>query len=86
MRLAAYIALLEQVCTIEQASVVNYHADGEPIRKASDLKAYQSKVRSEIQSACLNYIAERQTILRESPNQPADWPVRPKPHLPASPA
>ncbi len=72
--LAAYIALLEQVCTVEQASVVNYQPDGEPIRKASDLKANQSSVRSEIQSACMNYIVERQSILREAPNQPADLP------------
>jgi FMN phosphatase YigB (HAD superfamily) len=53
--LCAYIAVLEQLCTAEMASVVDYDTDGTPIRKSTDMKQRQSQVRADVQAACLRY-------------------------------
>lgn len=50
------ISVMEQLCTIEQGSVVDYEPDGSPIRKKAGLKGGQSTIRAEVQKACLNYV------------------------------
>jgi FMN phosphatase YigB (HAD superfamily) len=52
------VAVLEQLCTIAQGSVVGYHANGNPIRKAADVKGGQSAVRDAVQAACLDFVRE----------------------------
>lgn len=54
--LASYIAIVEQLCTIEQESCVDYSHDGVPIRKRGDLKAQQSLRRAQAQTACMNMV------------------------------
>ena len=53
--LCAYIAIVEQLTTAEQASVVDYTASGEPIRRSTDLKQRQSEVRAQAQRAALAF-------------------------------
>jgi FMN phosphatase YigB (HAD superfamily) len=54
--LCDFIALFEQLCTIEQGSVVDYTDAGEPVRKANGLASRQSEVRTRAQRGCLEYI------------------------------
>ena len=56
--LTGSIAIMEQLCTLAQGSVIDYAADGSPIRDNEGLKARQSAVRTAVQSACLAYIAQ----------------------------
>ena len=53
--LCGYIAVIEQMCTLAQGSVVDYSADGKPIRKAADLKGGQNAARDRIQDACVAF-------------------------------
>lgn len=70
--LAAYVALLEQMCTVEQASVIDYQPDGVAVRKSADRKARQSEVRSLVQAAALDYVHDRSKALTpESASNPA---------------
>ena len=54
--LTGSIAIVEQLCTLAQGSVLDYRADGSPIRESSGLKAAQSATRATIQAACLDYV------------------------------
>jgi hypothetical protein len=54
--LCDFIALFEQLCTIEQGSVVDYSAAGDPVRKASGLASRQSRVRACVQQGALSYV------------------------------
>lgn len=53
--LASHVAILEQLCTSEQASAVGFDDAGNVLRKSADLKARQSEVRTLAQRACLDY-------------------------------
>ena len=50
------IAVIEQLVTVAQGSVVDYHANGKPIRKAADIKGRQSAIRAAAQAGCLAYV------------------------------
>jgi len=52
------VAVLEQFCTVVQGSVINYAADGVPIRAAAGIKGRQSEVRDAVQAGCLAYARE----------------------------
>lgn len=52
------ISLLEQLCTKAQGSVVDYKANGEPVRATESIKTLQSATRDAVQAACVAY-AER---------------------------
>jgi FMN phosphatase YigB (HAD superfamily) len=52
------VAVLEQVCTAAQGSVVDYAADGTPVRKTSSIKGRQSAVRERIQQGCIRFTRE----------------------------
>jgi FMN phosphatase YigB (HAD superfamily) len=54
-----YIAVIEQVCTVEQGSVVDYSDDGEPRRKAATFPPQQVEQRRRVQRACLRFIDDR---------------------------
>jgi hypothetical protein len=49
------IAVVEQLCTVAQGSVVDYEADGAPIRKAAGQKGIQNATRGRIQAACIRF-------------------------------
>jgi len=53
--LSESIALIEQLATVPQGSVVDYRRDGEAIRKRNTVKEAQSDTRTAVQEACLAY-------------------------------
>ncbi|MCU0949686.1 MAG: HAD hydrolase-like protein [Burkholderiaceae bacterium] len=61
-----YIAVIEQLCTVEQGSVVGYDAGGEPQRKAAQFPPRQVTQRRLVQQACLRFIADRADCDMES--------------------
>ncbi|HEX8484330.1 HAD family hydrolase [Sphingomonas sp.] len=52
------IAVLEQLCTVTQGSVVDYDPVGIPVRAAIGIKARQSDVRERIQTGCVRFARE----------------------------
>ena len=64
-----YIALIEQLCTISQGSVVGYTPDGEPIRKSAHFSEQQIASRSAAQRACLNFISDAACAARSEAGQ-----------------
>jgi len=50
------ISLVEQLCTKAQGSVIDYKANGEPVRAGESIKALQSATRDAVQAACLAYV------------------------------
>jgi FMN phosphatase YigB (HAD superfamily) len=52
------VAVLEQLSTVAQGSVVDYRPNGNPVRKAAGVKGAQSETRDAIQAACLEYVRE----------------------------
>ncbi|WP_146151024.1 hydrolase [Allosphingosinicella deserti] len=53
--LSGPVALIEQLCTVPQGSVVDYGPKGEAIRRGGDLKATQNNIRDRIQDGCLAF-------------------------------
>lgn len=53
--LTASVAVLEQLCTAAQGSVVDYDAQGRPIRAGEGIKGRQSQVRDVVQQACVQF-------------------------------
>jgi hypothetical protein len=49
------VAVVEQLCTVAQGSVVDYKPDGSPIRKQAEQKGLQNAVRDQVQAACVAY-------------------------------
>lgn len=66
--LASYIAIVEQLCTAEQASCVDYSHDGVPIRKKGDFKTHQSARRQQAQTACMNYAEQWRNAFSRLPD------------------
>lgn len=48
------VAVLEQLCTVAQGSVIDY-ARGKPVRAEAGIKGRQSEVRAKVQAGCLRY-------------------------------
>lgn len=73
--LCGNVAVLEQICTAAQGSVVDYTPDGKSRRRENSIKGRQSAVRERIQQGCLRFEqAQRDTILRASaPDSAAMW-------------
>src|SRR3546814_12565874 len=71
--LCGCIAVIEQMCTIAQGSVVDYSSKGEPIRKAAGLKGLQNDSRDRIQEACVAFAREASKgIVRAPASDDAD--------------
>lgn len=49
------IAVVEQLCTVAQGSVVAYTPDGAPIRKDAGQKGLQNEIRDRVQDACIAF-------------------------------
>ncbi len=62
--LVAYIALLEQLCTTTQQSVVDYTANGEPIYAGTKLSDEQHDKLITVQGHCLQFIKEAEDYLQ----------------------
>lgn len=54
--LAGAIAVVEQLCTLAQGSVVDYKPNGAPVRSAMGMKNAQSESRDRAQAASLDFI------------------------------
>jgi FMN phosphatase YigB (HAD superfamily) len=57
------VAVVEQICTAAQGSVIDYQADGTPIRRESSIKGRQSDVRDRIQAGCLRFAREQRNLV-----------------------
>lgn len=57
--LCSNVAVVEQLCTAAQGSVVDYDAAGRAVRAGNSIKARQSSVREDVQRGCVRYAAER---------------------------
>jgi FMN phosphatase YigB (HAD superfamily) len=53
--LCGSIALVEQLCTIAQGSVVDYGRDGTPVRKGPGAKGAQNAIRDRLQQGCVAF-------------------------------
>jgi FMN phosphatase YigB (HAD superfamily) len=51
------IAVVEQLCTIAQGSVIDYKWDGAPVRKAAGIKSQQSATRDRAQAGAIAFAA-----------------------------
>ena len=59
LALAANVAVVEQLCTIAQGSVIDYTADGLPIRADAVIKGRQNSIRDRVQAGCIAYAKDR---------------------------
>ena len=64
--LVAYIALLEQLCTTTQQSVIDYTAQGEPIYADTKLSDEQHTKLIAVQENCVQFVKEAQDYLAHS--------------------
>lgn len=55
--LSESIAIVEQLCTLAQGSVVDYRPDGTPIRSEAGVKGAQSAARDRAQDGCIAYVS-----------------------------
>jgi FMN phosphatase YigB (HAD superfamily) len=63
----ANVAVIEQLCTAAQGSVVDYDRAGLPVRATSGIKARQSSVRERVQQGCVRFAAERDAAFVRAP-------------------
>jgi len=72
---AGNVAVLEQLCTAAQGSVIDYKVDGTSVRRETSIKARQSMVRDRIQAGAVSYArAQGQTMLRvQQPDEATLW-------------
>lgn len=73
--MTANVALIEQLATTAQGSVVDYTADGAPIRGSNDIGKRQSDVRESVQLGCLGFAgaAQAQTVRTTISDDIALW-------------
>jgi FMN phosphatase YigB (HAD superfamily) len=74
--MCANVAVLEQLCTAAQGSVVGYEADGSSIRRGSSIKSRQSDVRDRVQAGCLRFVRDEGSVTiraAEPAHQPIMW-------------
>lgn len=65
--LCTNVAVVEQLCTAAQGSVVDYDASGCAVRAGSSIKARQSSVREDVQRGCVRYAVERDDAFAGTP-------------------
>lgn len=64
--LVNYIALFEQLNTMQESSVVDYTETGEPIFSNNELQAEQNQKLKAIQESCIQFISQTDRYLSES--------------------
>lgn len=66
--LCGNVAVLEQLCTAAQGSVIDYDNDGQPVRAANVIKGRQSDVRDAVQHGAISYARDAdRAIVRSVP-------------------
>jgi FMN phosphatase YigB (HAD superfamily) len=60
-------AVLEQLCTVAQGSVVDYTADGQPIRSEPGVKGRQSEVREAVQAGAIAFARDNHMAVNRAP-------------------
>ncbi|MBC9032527.1 HAD family hydrolase [Sphingomonas sp. JC676] len=60
--LCSNVAVLEQLCTAAQGSVVDYSREGEPIRRGNSIKSRQSAIRDRVQQGCIRFVREERSV------------------------
>lgn len=70
--LCGCVAVIEQLCTIAQGSVVDYAADGAPVRKDAGIKGAQSEIRDMVQAACVAFAMGPTGMVRPPASDDAD--------------
>jgi FMN phosphatase YigB (HAD superfamily) len=66
--LCGNVAVLEQLCTAAQGSVIDYTTDGRTVRAANAIKGAQSETRDAVQRGAIRYAREATTpIVRATP-------------------
>ncbi|MEN2709544.1 HAD family hydrolase [Sphingomonas sp. NPDC092331] len=60
--LCTNVAVLEQLCTAAQGSVVDYEKNGTAIRRGSSIKSRQSDVRDRVQAGCLRFVRDEGSV------------------------
>lgn len=69
--LCGNVAVLEQLCSATHGPVIDYHADGSPIRGPNTVKGGQSDLRDRVQDGCIRFAREQ-----SSPDfQPCEVPA-----------
>ncbi|WP_165356298.1 HAD family hydrolase [Sphingosinicella sp. BN140058] len=53
--LGSVVAVIEQLATVSQGSVVDYNADGSPIRLEYTISDSQTRIRDQVQTACVQF-------------------------------
>ncbi len=61
------VAVLEQLSTTAQGSVIDYDAQGSPIRNTNSIGARQSCVRDRVQEGCVRFAVERDQAFMRAP-------------------
>lgn len=64
--IVAYIALLEQLCTSNDASVVDYKEDGTPIFSKSKVDAKQGMKNEPIQAECVRFAKDAEAFFKKN--------------------
>jgi hypothetical protein len=73
LALAGNVAVVEQLCTIAQGSVIDYARDGTPVRAGSVIKGRQSEVRDRIQAGCVAFARDRdRQVVRQADSHGAE--------------
>jgi len=71
--LSGPIAVVEQLSTIARGSVVDYGANGDPIRKGAGAKGAQNAIRDRVQNACVAFARDpAKGVLRAPRSDDAD--------------
>ncbi|MCC6214303.1 MAG: HAD family hydrolase [Polyangiaceae bacterium] len=69
--LVRYVAALEQACTADHGSVIDYTADGAPVRKPPDISREQYDRVLRVQAACLELVREAERFFEAVGSPPA---------------
>ncbi len=67
-----YMAVIEQMCTVAQGSVIGYTPEGGPIRKDADFMPEQIEQRLKVQQACVRFVREARDAARTPAGQTDD--------------
>ncbi len=70
--LCANVAVIEQMSTADQGSVVDYQPDGTPIRRTNTIDAEQSAIRARVQTGVVRFTAETNISFLRTSNPDAD--------------
>jgi hypothetical protein len=62
------VAVIEQLATVNQGSVIDYEADGTPIRRENHISTEQSRIRDRVQAACVQFARDCASASHRRPN------------------